>query len=101
MTAPFEFPVWVFVNMPTRAREGFPYYFLTRGGEPTGMPLCLPAFTTKAKALKVIPDGGTFFQPMEVSLEDIRGIIAGQKIEEVILDMGTPDAVGYPADRFV
>lgn len=90
---PFKFPVWVFVNLRRKAPDGYPYYFLTRGGThgtiETGLPLTLPVFRTRETAIKVTEP----FSAIEIDEDQLREILReARDIEDICFEMGTPEA---------
>lgn len=73
---------------------------MTRGGEPTPLPSALPVFTTEENASEICSG-----EPFAVIQVDVNGFYEILKecrdIEDVILDMGTPNAVKYRVEELL
>jgi hypothetical protein len=100
MLALFNFPVWVFVNHD--ARIGWPHNVLMHGGSPpphAPFPVTLPVYSTEAVAQAADP--GPPFAPVGIDKGMFCEILENRRplIENVVLDIGTPAAVPYPAEE--
>jgi hypothetical protein len=97
---PFTFPLWAIVNLRNRKEEGFPYFFMERGGPPTPLPCSLPFFTTRAIADMIC--SGEPFGVIEIDKDGFYEILAEcREVEDVIIDMGTENATVYRVEKLL
>jgi hypothetical protein len=97
---PFPLPVWLFVNQDQRTDDGFPYYLWMRGGEPTPLAASLPVFSTEQKAGQLDP--GPPFTMVKVDSDTFYDVLVScRDVEDIVLDMGTPDAVMYRVEELL
>lgn len=107
-------PAWVFVNLREKARDGYPFYFLTRGGKGTPLPLTAPVFSSQERAMQVTrgeswyadhkPNIQEPFIAKEMNLDQFREFLDEARkggVESIIIDMGTEDVMQYPISKLI
>lgn len=93
-----SFPVWVMVNIKENLSERPPFHLLRLGGpecgEETEMPARTPVFTSKEIAEKVFKARNPSpFVPLETNEKHFYRLLSHfTDIEDIIIDMGTPQA---------
>jgi len=97
---PFSFPVWVYVNSIRHPAEGYPFYLMIRGGHDSPLPASLPVFSSHENARNI--GTGPPFAIVEMDRQTFYdALTACRYVEDVVFDMGTPNAVVYRVEELV